>query len=137
MDCIKIFVVPSMLPQGNINESSTKQQWNIKISEIRSIKPLKIINVCIEIFGVTSLFLQRIINESSMNQQWNISDSVFNTTQTIKIKKVAIEVIKVPNMSLQRIISDHRRGSNETSMFRRLSQNKHLWSLILASKSSL
>ena len=137
MACIKVFVVPSRFPQGNFNESSTKQQWNIEVLEIRSIKPLKIINTCIEIFAVTSMYLQRIINESSMTKQWNIKGSDVNTTQTSKIKKVAIEVIKVSNISLESIISDHRRSSNETSMFRRLGQKSPWRSLMLASKSSL
>ena len=83
-------------------------------------KTFMIFNVCSEIFAVTSMVLQRIISESSMNQQGNISDSEFNTAKTIKIKKIAIEITNVSNMSLQRINRDHRRSSNETSMFRRL-----------------
>ena len=36
--------VSNMSLQSVINESSTKQQWNINVSEIKSMRPLKVIN---------------------------------------------------------------------------------------------
>ena len=95
--------------------SWTKQQGNNNVSQIRSIKPLKINKACIEIFTVTSMFLQRIINESSMNQQWNITDSEFNTTQTIKIKK-----------SSHRIYQDF---NNVCPMYPQRSSTKQQWNI--------
>ena len=95
-----------------------------------------IFSVCIQIFVVSSMFLQRVINESSMKKHWNINVTEFNTSRTRKIEKVFFETITVSNIPLQRIIKDHRRSSNGTSMFRRLSQQKKL-SLMPASKSSM
>ena len=55
-----------------------------------------------------------------MKHQWFRNYS----TKTLKIRKVAIKFISFSNKSLRRIISDHRRSSNEISMFRRLGQKK-------------
>ena len=61
--CIQIFVVSSMFLQRVLNESSLKEHWNIKVSEITTTKNKKfIINVCIEVIKVSSTSLQRIIN---------------------------------------------------------------------------
>ena len=85
---------PSNLSKFQIclsNESSTNHRGNSyetsKVSEIKSLKPIKIINACIEVFAVTSMLLQRVINESSMKKQWNMNDSELNTTKTIKNQK--------------------------------------------------
>ena len=120
--CIQIIVVSSMFLQRVINESSLKEQWNIKVLEIRSTKHLKIINGCNEIFAVNSMVLQRVINESPMKQQWNISDSEVNTTKTIKFKKVSIEIINVSKCLFKGSSTNHRRSSKETSMSLRLAQ---------------
>ena len=132
----KLSIFLKYISPNNHQRSSTKQQWNINVSEIMSMKTFMILNACMEIFAVTSMFLQGIINEASMHEQWEINDSEVNTSKTKKFKNVSYELFNVSNTSLQRIINDHRQSSNETSMFRRLGQQKRLWSLIFASKSS-
>ena len=120
----KLSMILNYVSPKNHQRWSTKQQWNINVSEIRSMKLFMILNVCMEIFAVTSLFLQGIINESFLHQQWKINDSEVNTSKTKKFKNVSYEIINVSNTSLKRIIKDHRKSSNETSMFRRLPQQK-------------
>ena len=46
---------PSKLHQCFFKESSTNHQWNIKVSEISTLKKLMINNVCVEIINVSSM----------------------------------------------------------------------------------
>ena len=116
------------------NQAAMKHQ-KLKYS---TLKALLIRNVCVQIFVVSSMVLQRVINESSRKKQWKISDSDVNTTKTKKNHKSCHRNYQYFwNTSLQKIINDHRRSSNETSMFRRLCLWKHLWSSMFAWKSSL
>ena len=81
--------------------------------------------------NVSSKKHQRILNEPAMKHQWF---RVY-TTKTTRIKEVSFENINVSIMSLQKPSRNHRRSSNETSMFWRLAQ-KNCLSIMFASKSS-
>ena len=111
--CIQIFVVSSMFSKKKIiNESSLKEQWNMKDSEVNTSKTKKIKKPSIEIVKASNMYLQRIINESSTKQQGNISESEVNTTKTIKIKKFPSKLSRFQNLSSknhQRIINQAAR----------------------------
>ena len=82
-------------------------------------------SVCIQIFLVSSMFFQGVINESSMKKQWNINDSEVNTRESIKIKKFPSKLSMLQLCLSKESSTNHRRNSNQLSMFRRLPQQKN------------
>ena len=132
--CIQIFVVSSMFPKKIINESSLKEQWNMKDSEVNTSKTIKIKGVSIEIINVSNMSLRRIINESLIKQQGNINVSEIST------KKLSLLFAAKSSKCYQRVFiwsSAISQWSNKgISTFWQLSQYKLQWSLPFASKSS-
>ena len=94
--CIQIFVVSSMFPKKIINESSLKEQWNMRDSEVNTSKTIKIKKFSIEIINVSNKSLRRIINESSIKQQGNINVSEIST------KKLSIRFASKSSKNYQR-----------------------------------
>ena len=132
--CIQIFVVSSMFPKKIINESSLKEQWNMKDSEVNTSKTIKIKEASIENINVLNMSLRRIINESSIKQQGNINVSEIST------KKMSLLFAAKSSKCYQRFFigsSTISQWSNKgISTFWRLSHYKLQWSLPFASKSS-
>ena len=104
--------------QRLITPAAMKHQ-NLMIS---TLEILMIKNVCIQIFVVSSGALQSIINGSSRKKQWNVSDSEVNTTKTIGIKRLPSKLPMFQLCLSKESSTSHRRSSNETSTFPRLSQ---------------
>ena len=91
---------------------------------IITLETSMIFSVCIQIFLVSSMFFQGVINEYSMKKQWNINDSEVNTTESKKIKKFPSKLSMFQLCLSKESSTNHRRSSNQLSMFRRLPQQK-------------
>ena len=132
--CIQIFVVSSMFLQSVVNESSQKEQWNMKDSEVNISKTIKVKKFSIEIINVSNMSLRRIINESSIKQQGNIN------VLEISTKKLSLMFASKSSKCYQRFFigssTVSQWSSKGTSAFWWLPHYKLQWSLPLASKSS-
>ena len=119
--------------QRLINQAAMKHQ-NLKYS---TLKALLIKNVCVQIFVVSSMVLQRVINESSKKKQWKSSDQMLTQQKLQKSKRFPSKLSMFQTWISRVSSTNHRQSSNETSMFPRLGQLKHLWSSMFACKCSL